>query len=142
MFPPKRDYEKLEVGVEISGVISNIEYDENRTFKGFEGQPDKKLTGVRFVFNFDDYAFPHNSRWMKFSTYEKANLYDKYLKVLIKGIYSNASFDLDVLKGMKVITTWSTNGDFQNIETIKPAGDMLEVKFADITEDDLADWSK
>lgn len=142
MYPPKRDYERLETGVEISGVIANVEYDENRTFKGFDGKPNQKLTGIRFVFNFDDYAFPHSTRWMKFSTYEKSALYDKYLKVLIKDIFSNASFDFDSMKGMRVITTWSTNGDFQNLETIKPADKMLEVKFTDVTEDDLADWSK
>lgn len=131
----------MEVGVKISGIIEDVEYDENRKFKGFDGKPDYTAESVRFKFKFDDYGFPHYSRWMKLSLNEKSTLYKKYALALVKEIYPDAHMDIDVLKGMRIKTTWITNGDFQNLETIEPEGEMIDGKFSNVTEDDLEKWS-
>jgi hypothetical protein len=34
--------------------------------------------------------------------------------------------DLDLLKNMKVKTLWNENGDFQNLESIFPAGSKVK----------------
>jgi hypothetical protein len=34
-------------------------------------------------------------------------------------------FDIDLLKGMKIKTMWSQNGDFDNLDQIRPASGKI-----------------
>lgn len=131
MRPPARkttDFEKVVTGDFITGTIDKIEYDENHSFKGFDGKPDKISPAIRFVFKLDDYEYPHRSRWMNFNMGEKANLYKKYVTKLVANAKPDMDFDLDELIGMKVKTIWEDNGDFQNLESIYPAEQKRTVK--------------
>ena len=122
MRPPRQDYERVPVGEPITGIIEKVQYDEKHTFKAFkEGADDTVCPAIRFKFKLDGCEYPHYSRYMKFNVGEKANLYKKYLVALIEGAVPDMDFDLDVLNGMKIITTWANNGDFQNLESIEPA---------------------
>lgn len=123
MFAPeskKMEYEKVEANKLLPGYIEEVQYEESRTFKGFKGKPDVQMPAVRFKIGIIGLSFPKYSRWMKFNTGEKSNLYGKYLSKLVAGIKPDMKFDLDHLTGMKVSTLWSNNGDFQNIEIIVP----------------------
>ncbi len=120
MRPPRRDYEKVPTGIKICGIIEEVQYDENKIFKAFkEGEEGKTGTAIRFKFSLDGCLYPHYSRWMKFNTGEKSNLYKKYLTELVLDVYPNIDIEMDKLNGMKVKTTWSEDGDFQNLETIE-----------------------
>jgi hypothetical protein len=129
MRPPKKEntFEKLACGDFIKGFIEDINYDETHTFKGFEGKPDSQSLGIRFVFRFEGYEYPHRSRWMKFNVGEKANLYKKYISKLVNNTKPDIDFDLDLLKGMPVKTVWEQNGDFQNLELIAPLKNKLTI---------------
>jgi len=115
---PKTEFEKVMIGEFITGVISNIEYDMEHKFKGFQGQEDTVQPAMRLVFTLDGYKFKHYSRWMKFSLSEKANLYKKYISKLVDGAVPDCDFDIDHLKGMRVKTIWDEQNGFQNIENI------------------------
>jgi len=118
MRPPKKDFERVPVGIEVRGIIEEVQYD-TRSFKAYkEGDEDTTGPAVRFKFKLDGCSFPHYSRWMKFNVGEKANLYKKYLVELVENAVPNMDMDLDELNSMRVITTWADNGDFQNLETI------------------------
>lgn len=122
MKPPvkKLDYEKIRTDEFVTGTIEDIVYDEEHVFKGFKGSPDTTQCGVRLVFNIDGYKYPHKTGWMKFNYSAKANIFKKYLMSLVEGAKEYMDFDLDQLKGMKVKMLWADNGEFQNIETIRP----------------------
>jgi hypothetical protein len=129
MRPPKRsstEYEKLVIGEFITGEIEKVEYDENHTFKGFQGKEDTVQSAVRFKFRFEGYNFPHYSRWMKFMYAPKANLFVKYVSKLVENAEPDMDFDLDLLTGFKVKTIWAENGDFQNLESIFPVGKKVD----------------
>ncbi len=131
MKPPARSsttFEKVVIGEFIPGIIEVIEYDMEHNFKGFEGREDTKSPGIRFIFKLDGYEYRHYSRWMKFNMGEKANLYKKYISKLVANAKPDMNFDLDILLGMKVKTIWEENGDFQNLESIYPAGKKITVK--------------
>jgi hypothetical protein len=117
---PKGDYEKVKCDDFISGVIEDVQYDKEHSFKGFQGQPDSKKEACRFIFRLDGYAFKHFSRWMTFNYAEKSNVYKKYLVPLVDHAEPFMDFDLDQLKGMKVKTLWKEENDFQSVETIRP----------------------
>lgn len=135
---PKGDFEKVKIGEMITGIIEEVQYDQEHVFKGFSGGSDTKQPAIRFKFKLDEYVFPHFSRWMKFSTYAKANLYTKYLSKLVEGAMPDIDMDMDVLLGMRIKTVWSENGDFQNIDAIYPNGP--KVKPGDpIVHDDIID---
>lgn len=142
MKPPKtnnsKSFEKLVVGELIKGVIDDVQYDMEHKFKGFQGAEDKIAPAIRFKFKLDGYQYPHYSRWMKFNIGEKSNLYQKYLSKLVVGAMPDMDIDLDVLKGMKIKTIWSENGDFQNLDNIYPYGNKLnlaDVKVSDHEEE-------
>lgn len=127
--PPKReskDYEKVKIGEMIPGVIAEINYDKEHTFKGFQGAEDTKQTGIRFKFLLEGYSHPHYSRWLKFSYAEKSNLYKTFISKLVENPSPDMDLDLDLLKGLKVKTLWNENGDFQNLESIFPAGNKVK----------------
>lgn len=128
MIPKKQDkidYELVKTGDFITGVIDNIEYDENHTFS-FQGK-EKVSSAVRIVFKLDGYEHPHRTKWMNFIYAEKANLYKKFIVPLVAVPIPYMEFDMDNLKGMKVKTIWADNvwkeKTFQNIELIRPVGE-------------------
>jgi hypothetical protein len=138
MRPPARattNYEKVATGDFVKGVISGIEYDENHSFKGFEGKPDKIAPAIRFVFTLDGYEYPHRSRWMNFNMGEKANLYKKYVARLVENARPDMDFDLDLFLKMKVKTIWMDNGDFQNLDSIYPDGKKLNTSSATVSDE-------
>ena len=106
----------------LTGIIEKVEYDEKHTFKGFQGKEDTIQPAVRIALKLDGYVYPHKSRWMKFNTGPKANLYIKYIAKLVEGAQPDCDFDLDCLNGMPIKVVFAENGDFQNIDTIYPAG--------------------
>jgi len=131
MRPPARSstsFEKVKIGDFITGYIEKIEYDMEHKFKGFEGKEDSVVPAIRFIFKLDGYEYKHYSRWMKFNMGEKANLYKKYVSKLVANAKPDMNFDLDILLDMKVKTIWEENGDFQNLESIYPAGKKITVK--------------
>ena len=131
MKPPARSstsFEKVKIGDFITGYIEKIEYDMEHKFKGFEGKEDSVVPAIRFIFKLDGYEYKHYSRWMKFNMGEKANLYKKYVSKLVANAKPDMNFDLDILLDMKVKTIWEENGDFQNLESIYPAGKKITVK--------------
>lgn len=132
MKPPQihKDFEKLVIGEMITGVISEVMYDQEHKFKGFSGKEDTIQPAVRFKFTLDGYKFPHYSRWFKFSYGEKSNLYKIFLVKLVENAKPDMDLDLDLLNGVAVKTLWNENGDFQNLESIFPAG--AKVKATDI----------
>lgn len=122
--PPrtKMEYEKVNTEDWVTGTIEEIQSDEKRDtgFKDEEtGEPIIKHC-IRFKFALDGYAYPHYSRWMSLSYHEKSNLLKKYLFNLVEDAQPDFDFDLERLRGMKVKLMWSNNGDFQNIEMIRP----------------------
>jgi hypothetical protein len=137
MRPPKKEFERVPTGIEIKGTIEKVQYDENYIFKARnEDEEDKKGIAVRFKFKLDGCEYAHYTRWGRLSTNEKSNLYKKYLVELVANITPNADFDLDELNGMRVITTWVDNGEYQNLETIVADGSKITV---DITEAEIID---
>lgn len=127
MRPPKTnniDYERVKVYDEwINATIEDIKLEENRRtgFKDDKTGADKYVDQVRFKFNLDGHSYPHYSRFITYSYGEKANLYLKYIKQLVAGAQPDLKFDLDLLKGMKVKLMFSQNGDFDNLDQIRPA---------------------
>lgn len=127
MIPPneKRDYEKIRTDEFVSGTIEDVVYDKEHLFKGYQGGPDVTKIGVRLVFSVDGYKFPHKTPWMKFIYSAKSNLYKRFLVPLVTPVREYMNFDLDQLKGMKVKMLWADNGEYQNIETIRPVGEKI-----------------
>lgn len=127
MKPPprtKQDYERVPVYDEwINGVIEDIEHDPARV-RVFKGE-EKTGPAVRFKFQLDGCQFAHRTPWMSFSYHEKSRLFQKYLCGLVEGAQPDMDFDLEKLKGMKIKTMWSQNGDFDNLEMIRPSDKKL-----------------
>ena len=138
MRPPKNnknDYERIQSYDEwIRGTIEEIQLREDHD-TGFK-HPPKKEDGtphpnagkpvicdqVRLKFTLENHQYPHYSKWMRYSYGEKSNLYLKYLKHLVEDAQPDLEFDLDLLKHMEVKTMWSQNGDWDNLEQIRPLG--------------------
>lgn len=118
---PRPPMEKIKTDEFVTGFIEDILYDQEHTFKGFQGAPDSVKPAVRLVFTIDGYKYQHKTGWMKFNYSAKSNLFKKYVASLVADAKEYMKFDLDQLKGMKVKMLWADNGDFQNIETIRPA---------------------
>jgi hypothetical protein len=125
MRPPRRsliDYERIQSYDEwIPGVIEDVRLEENKAtgFNDENGVP-RFADQVRFKFRLEGHHYPHYSRWMTYSFGEKANLYLKYVKHLVADAKPDMVFDLDDLKDFKIKTMWSTTGDFDNLEQIRP----------------------
>jgi hypothetical protein len=125
MKPPPRtkmQYEKVNTEDWVTGIIEDIQRDEKRDtgFKDEEtGEPLIKDC-IRFKFKLEGYNYPHYSRWMTFSYHEKAGLMKKYLFNLVEGAQPDMDFDIERFKNLPVKLMWSNNGDFQNIEMIRP----------------------
>lgn len=128
MRPPTKgniEYERIQKYDEwIPGHIDEIRLEENRLtgFMDEKTKQPKRADMVRFKFALEGHSYPHYSRWMSYSFGEKANLFKKYLKHLVADAQPDMDFDLDLLKGFKVKTMWTANGDFDNLEQIRPLG--------------------
>lgn len=129
MIPQKNakniEYEKVKTDEWITGTIANIEYDLAR--KSIWQGKEKTGPAVRIVFEIEGCKYPHKTPWMAFYYVEKSNLYKKYLSKLVDGITVNCTFDMDALKGLSVKMMWSNNGEYQNLDLIKPVKDKLPV---------------
>ncbi len=131
MKPPPRtkmDYERVETNDWTTGVIDEIQRDEERD-TGFK---DKK-TGeevvrdcVRFKFKLEGYTYPHYSGWMSFGYGEKFNLFKKYITPLVKGAQPDMDFDLERLKNFPIKIMWVNNGDYQNVEMVRPLKELID----------------
>lgn len=126
MYPPRRkktDFEQVSTKDWTTGTISEIEYKENheRIWKG------EKKTGpaVRLKFTLDGYKFPHSSGWLTFSYGEKTGLYSRYISALVEGAEPDMKFDLDELKDMPIKIMWKQNGEYQNVELIRPLEEKI-----------------
>ena len=135
--PDKTEYEKVSTDDFLTGVIKEVQYDQEHKFKGFNGEADKLKSAVRFKFEIDGYKHSHYSRWMTFSYGEKSNLFLKYLVPLVDGAVPDMDFDLDQLKGLKVKTLWSEKNDFQTVETIRPIGGKIAFTAEQVVQDEF-----
>ena len=125
MRPPERkkhEYEKVVCNEMITGIIEQVQYDNEHKFKGFSGGEDTIQPAVRIKLKLDGYKFPKFSRWMKFNTGEKSNLYKKYIIKLIEGAKPDMDFDLDALNGLPIKVIFTEDGEYQNIDSIFPVG--------------------
>lgn len=121
MRPPKRqtNYERVPVYDDwIVGKIDDIEYDmeHKKIWKGEE----KVGPAVRFKFILEGCNFPKKTPWMSFNYSEKANLYKKYITALVAEAAPDLDFDLDALKGLDVKVMFTQNGEYDNLEMIRP----------------------
>lgn len=143
MRPPKAnntDFERIkEYDAWIPGFIEEIKLEDNRRtgFKDDKTGADKYADQVRFKFNLEGHSYGHFSRWMTYSFGEKANLYLKYLKHLVAGAQPDMKFDLDLLKGFKIKTMWTQNGDYDNLEQIRPAAGKFDGAAGDPPESEM-----
>ena len=132
MRPPQNkniEYERIkEYDAWIPGTIEIVQLEENRLtgFKDDETGEPKRSDMIRFKFALKGHNFPHYSRWMTYSFGEKSNLFLKYLKHLVEGAQPDMEFDLDELKGFPIKTMWIANGDFDNLESIRPLTTKLQ----------------
>lgn len=129
--PPPRTkmiYEKVRTEDWVLGIIDEIESDEKHDTKFKDEDTGEAIIKhcIRFKFLLDGYEFPHYSNWMSFSYHEKAGLMKKYLFNLVENAVPEMDFDLERLNKMKVKLMWSTNGDFQNIEMIRPVDKKID----------------
>ena len=134
------NFERVESGDFIKGVIEDVHVEESHVFKGFADNPDATAPGVRFVFRLDGYEHKHYSRWMKASTHEKANLMVKYISQLVENAVPYMSIEIELLKGMKIKTLWNDK-KFQSIETIRPDGAKLAIAGAQPVQKELSEDS-
>lgn len=147
MRPPvkKMEFEKISTSDFVTGTIEDILYDQEHSFKGFgkdsEGKqkPDTIGPAVRLVFTVDGYKFPHKTPWMKFSYSAKSKLFSKYIVPLVQNAVEYFDMDLDQLKGLKVRMLWVDNGEFQNIETLRPADGKKIIAIAKDADIQLAE---
>lgn len=122
---PKTEFEQVATDDWTVGVISEIQYNENhkRIWQGEE----KVGPAVRLKFMLDGYQFPHYSGWLTFSYGEKTNLYKKYISTLVEGAVPEMEFDMDQLKDLPVKIMWKQNGEYQNVELIRPINGKVKV---------------
>lgn len=121
MKPEKRnngtiEFERVKTNVFISGIIEDIQRDKERVtvFKGKESVKDC----VRLKFALDGYQYPKYSRWLTFSYGAKSRLFQTILKPLVPNAKPDMDFDLESLKGVRVKTFWSQEGEYQNLQLI------------------------
>lgn len=130
MRPPKREtkeFEKVTIEDFTLCTISEVQYDMEHKFKGYEGAEDTIKPAVRFKLAVEGYQHPHYSRWMKFVMSEKSNLYTQYISQIVENAQPDMDIDLDVLKGIKVKVLWAEKHNFQFPETIRPIGGKLKL---------------
>lgn len=109
----------------VNGTIEDVKLEEEHAFKG---QFAKTGDAIRFKFKIEGCEYPHYSGWMSYSFGEKSNLFKKYLIGLVDGAQPDMEFDLDRLKGLRVRMIWKANGDFDNLELIRPMEKKIDPK--------------
>lgn len=124
MYPPSRpktDYERVPAYDEwLNAEIADIEFDAEHES---EWKGEKKVRpAVRFKFAIEGCKWPHPSHWMTFSYGEKTTLFKKYITALVENAIPDLKFDLETLKGMKIKLMYSQNGEFDNLEMVRPLG--------------------
>lgn len=127
MKPEAREFEKVNTGDFIPGVLTDIKYDMEHEFS-YKGT--KSISpGVKLIFQLEGYKDPKPSGWLKFMYADKSNLYKKYVSALVEGAKPFMDFDLEQLKGIKVKILYkdSDDGKYQNIDTIRPVGAKIKV---------------
>ena len=143
----RKDYERVFIDQWIKGQIREVEIRKNHeqkyTDRETKEQKTRLVDQVRFVFDLEGYDYPHNSRWMTFSTNEKSNLFKKYLSNIAE-CSADAPINLTKLKGLKVKTMWneSKGNDgrmWQYVEQIRIGEDEkrpdIEVSTEDIPQE-------
>lgn len=133
---PDFKYEQVPVNKFVSGVIEDIQRDENYV-KKFQGK-ETVTDAVRFKFRLDGLQYARYSRWMTFNYSEKSNLYKKFLVPLVPNARPNMDYDLRNLIGKRINTFWIQNGEYQNLQLIVPADDATAVAANETTEDEEA----
>lgn len=121
MKPPTRqktDFEQVATDDWTTGIISEIQY--NETHKRLWQGEEKIGPAVRLKFTLDGYQFPHYSGWLSFTYSERSNLYKKYISALVDGATPEMEFDMDQLKDLPVKIMWKQNGEYQNVELVRP----------------------
>jgi hypothetical protein len=108
----------------IKGKIEDIEF--NAEHKSTWNGEEKIRPAVRFKFALDGCQFAHRTGWMTFSYGEKTTLFKKYITALVKDAQPDMDFDLERLKGLEVKTMWAQNGDYDNLEMVRPMGEKLD----------------
>jgi hypothetical protein len=144
MRPPKQssgdfEYERIPIYDDwVNGIIEDVTLKENHAFKG---KFAKVGDAIRFKFKIDGCEYPHYSGWMSYNLGKKSDIFKKYLVGLVEGAQPDMAFDLDRLKGLKVKMIWKANGDFDNLELIRPLGKKIlpSGKVEDLTADEVAD---
>lgn len=122
---PKTEFEQVDTTDWILGVISDIQY--NETYKRVWQGEEKIGPAVRLKFELEGYKFPHYSGWLSFGYSERSNLYKKYISSLVEGAIPDMDFDLDQLKGLPVKIMFKQNGEYQNVELIRPVNGKVKV---------------
>lgn len=140
MIPQKqtsnREFEKVPTDDFVVGKIAELQYDLNKTFKGFDGNPDKVMQGVRFRFELEGCKYPHYSKWMKMVWSDKSNIF-KFVSDLVENCSVDSPFDLSILNGMAVKTLWSNKGEWQNLDKLRPVGGKIKAPKNGVPEIDL-----
>lgn len=129
MKPPKTaktDFERIPKYDEwVNGTILEIEYDEKHK-RSYQGE-EKIGPCVRLKFGLEGCKFPHRSKWMTFNYGDKSNLYQKVLVPLVEDAKPDIDLDLDEIKGMKIKTMWSQDGEYDKLEMVRPIGDKFKI---------------
>lgn len=127
MKPKQKEFVQEKIATEewIDAVIEDIKYEEAHEFGG---QFAKTGEAVRFVFRLKGYQHPKMSRWLTFSYSEKSNLFNKFVKPLVRNAKPFFDYDIMALKGQKCRLMFSEDqGDngqiYYNIEMVKPQKD-------------------
>ena len=141
MRPPQRSnitqFERVPQYEEwLRATITEVKLEENHKFS-FQGK-DTLQDGVRFQFAIEGCKHPHYSRWMKYNYSEKANLYKKFLLSLVENAEPDMQFDLDRFQNLPVKLMFSQNGEFDNLERVKPDGAKLLRTKSSVVDDDTS----
>lgn len=130
LYPPERkkmdpkDYERVPVGVFVTGEIAEVQHEKDHIFKGKNATT---ADAIRFKLTLDGLKFPHYSRWMTFTTSEKSNLYLKWLSALVEGAKPDMNINIKILEHLRIKMIWINdprNPDFQSIQLVLPADDV------------------
>lgn len=114
MYPPKKEFEKYDVDVWLTGTISEIQYDMKHAFKKTEAP------AVKIKIAIDGYKTPKSTAWLLFSYAKKSNMYAWFIEPLVEGATEYMEFDLDQIKDMRIKIMLEQSGEYQNILSIRP----------------------
>lgn len=122
----KLEYEKVPTDNFVSAVIERIEYETDHEWKPFQGKDREPSDAVKLKFIIEGCQYPKSTPWMSFSYDARSKLYSIFINSLVEGAEEYMDFDLDQLVGMKIKMLWKDNGEYQNIETVRPVGEKVK----------------